>query len=129
MKKQQICILGSTGSIGTQALDVIEQHSDLYEVYCLTANNRVKELCRAYTYLLVVVSPGIRHRQHRCTANCSRSMLASSHDESCGQHQDGIADKRKNNECLVCISVEITLTNSEQVDKNHLRHIRDKQTL
>ena len=43
MKKQQICILGSTGSIGTQALDVIEQHSDLYEVYCLTANNRVKE--------------------------------------------------------------------------------------
>ena len=44
MKKQQICILGSTGSIGTQALDVIEQHSDLYEVYCLTANNRVKEL-------------------------------------------------------------------------------------
>ncbi len=44
MKKQQICILGSTGSIGTQALDVIEQHSDLYEVYCLTANNRLKEL-------------------------------------------------------------------------------------
>ena len=44
MKKQQICILGSTGSIGTQALDVIEQHSDLYEVYCLTANNRVQEL-------------------------------------------------------------------------------------
>ena len=46
MKKQQICILGSTGSIGTQALDVIEQHSDLYEVYCLTANNRVKELAQ-----------------------------------------------------------------------------------
>lgn len=44
MKKQQICILGSTGSIGTQALDVIEQHSDLYEVYCLTANNRVQKL-------------------------------------------------------------------------------------
>ena len=46
MKKQQICILGSTGSIGTQALDVIEQHSDLYEVYCLTANHRVKELAQ-----------------------------------------------------------------------------------
>mgnify|MGYP002623743225 CR=1 FL=1 len=42
--KQQICILGSTGSIGTQALDVIEQHADRYEVYCLTANNRWKEL-------------------------------------------------------------------------------------
>ena len=41
MKKRQIAILGSTGSIGTQALEVIEEHSDLYEVYCLTANNRV----------------------------------------------------------------------------------------
>ncbi len=42
--KKQICILGSTGSIGTQALDVIEQHADLYETYCLTANNRYEEL-------------------------------------------------------------------------------------
>lgn len=42
--KKQIAILGSTGSIGTQALEVIEEHSDLHEVYCLTANNRVKEL-------------------------------------------------------------------------------------
>jgi len=44
MKKKQICILGSTGSIGTQALQVIEEHSDLYEVYALTANNRVELL-------------------------------------------------------------------------------------
>ena len=44
--KKQICILGSTGSIGTQALDVIAQHPDLYEVYCLTANNRVAELAQ-----------------------------------------------------------------------------------
>lgn len=42
--KKQICILGSTGSIGTQALDIIAQYSDLYEVYALTANNRVDEL-------------------------------------------------------------------------------------
>lgn len=42
--KQQICILGSTGSIGTQALDVIRQHADRYEVYCLTANNSVEKL-------------------------------------------------------------------------------------
>lgn len=41
---KQICILGSTGSIGTQALDVIEQHSDRYEVHCLTANNRYEML-------------------------------------------------------------------------------------
>lgn len=44
MKKQQICILGSTGSIGTQALDVINQHPDCYEVYCLTANNHWQQL-------------------------------------------------------------------------------------
>lgn len=44
MNKQQICILGSTGSVGTQALDVIAQHSDIYEAYCLTANNSVEKL-------------------------------------------------------------------------------------
>jgi len=44
MKKRQIAILGSTGSIGTQALQVIDEHHDLYEVYCLTANNKVELL-------------------------------------------------------------------------------------
>ena len=44
MSKRQIAILGSTGSIGTQALQVIEEHSDLYEVYCLTANNKIELL-------------------------------------------------------------------------------------
>jgi len=43
-KKRQIAILGSTGSIGTQALQVIAEHSDRYEVYCLTANNKVELL-------------------------------------------------------------------------------------
>ncbi len=42
--KKQIAILGSTGSIGTQALQVIEEHSDLYEAYVLTANNQVELL-------------------------------------------------------------------------------------
>ncbi|MDE6151376.1 MAG: 1-deoxy-D-xylulose-5-phosphate reductoisomerase [Prevotella sp.] len=42
--KKQICILGSTGSIGTQALEVIEEHSNLYEVYCLTAYRHVEML-------------------------------------------------------------------------------------
>ena len=42
--KKQIAILGSTGSIGTQALQVIEEHPDEYEAYVLTANNRVDEL-------------------------------------------------------------------------------------
>ncbi len=38
---KRIAILGSTGSIGTQALQVIEEHPDLYEAYVLTANNSV----------------------------------------------------------------------------------------
>jgi 1-deoxy-D-xylulose-5-phosphate reductoisomerase len=46
MKKRQIAILGSTGSIGTQALQVIEEHSELYEVYCLTANNKIELLAQ-----------------------------------------------------------------------------------
>ncbi len=39
--KRQLAILGSTGSIGTQALEVVAEHSDLFEVYALTANNQV----------------------------------------------------------------------------------------
>lgn len=66
MKKQQICILGSTGSIGTQALDVIEQHSDLYKVYCLTANNRVQELAeqaRKFHPAAVVIANEARYEE------------------------------------------------------------------
>ncbi len=57
--KKQICILGSTGSIGTQALDVIRQHPDRYEVYCLTANNRYEmlaEQAREYRPAAVVIA-------------------------------------------------------------------------
>lgn len=43
-KKKQIAILGSTGSIGTQALEVISEHSNLFEVEVLTANNNSKLL-------------------------------------------------------------------------------------
>ena len=44
IKKKQIAILGSTGSIGSQALQVVAEHPDLYEVYALTANNSVEQL-------------------------------------------------------------------------------------
>lgn len=44
--RKRICILGSTGSIGTQALDVIRQHSDLYEAYVLTAYNNADLLIK-----------------------------------------------------------------------------------
>ena len=43
-EKKQIAILGSTGSIGTQALQVIEAHADMFEVYALTANNNASLL-------------------------------------------------------------------------------------
>lgn len=44
--KRKIAILGSTGSIGTQTLDVIREHSDRFEVYAITANNQVDLLIK-----------------------------------------------------------------------------------
>ena len=58
MKKRQLAILGSTGSIGTQALEVVSEHSDLFEVYALTANNQVDLLinqARKYMPEVVVI--------------------------------------------------------------------------
>ena len=43
-QKRTIAILGSTGSIGTQTLQVVEEHPECFEVYALTANDRVDEL-------------------------------------------------------------------------------------
>ena len=68
MTKQQICILGSTGSIGTQALDVIQQHSDRYQVYALTANNSVELLAkqaREFQPAAVVIANEARYDQLR----------------------------------------------------------------
>lgn len=46
IKKRTIAILGSTGSIGTQTLDVVREHADRFEVYALTANNNVELLIK-----------------------------------------------------------------------------------
>ena len=58
--KKQIAILGSTGSIGTQALQVIEEHPDLYEVYALTANNKVdllvEQVCKFHPEAVVIAN-------------------------------------------------------------------------
>ena len=59
MEKKRIAILGSTGSIGTQALQVIDEHSDLYEAYVITANNSVGKLieqARKYVPEAVVIA-------------------------------------------------------------------------
>ena len=45
-KRRKIAILGSTGSIGTQALDVISRHADRFEAYVLVANNSVELLVK-----------------------------------------------------------------------------------
>lgn len=64
--KKQICILGSTGSIGTQALDVIRQHPDLYEAYALTANDSVEKLAeqaREFNPAAVVIANESRYEE------------------------------------------------------------------
>ena len=55
--KQTVAILGSTGSIGTQTLDVIDRHSELFEVYALTAHSNIDLLVeQAKRYLPEVVA-------------------------------------------------------------------------
>lgn len=68
-KKQQICILGSTGSIGTQALEVIAEHADLYEVYCLTAFNQVELLAQQARQFMpaAVVIANEAHYERLCS--------------------------------------------------------------
>ena len=64
--KKQIAILGSTGSIGTQALQVIEEHPDRYEAYVLTANNRVDDLiaqARKFKPEAVVIANETKYQQ------------------------------------------------------------------
>ncbi len=66
MKKKKIAILGSTGSIGTQALQVIDEHPDLYEAYALTANNQVEllaEQARKFKPAVVVIANEAKYLQ------------------------------------------------------------------
>ena len=60
MNKRRVAILGSTGSIGRQALDVIRQHRDLFEVELLTANNSSELLiaqAREFAVNSAVINP------------------------------------------------------------------------
>lgn len=63
-KKRKIAILGSTGSIGTQALDVISKHPGRFEAYALTANNQVElliEQARRFLPEIVVIANESKH--------------------------------------------------------------------
>ena len=66
--KRKICILGSTGSIGTQALQVIEEHSDLFEAHVLTAGNNADLLisqARKFVPCAVVIADKSKYDQVR----------------------------------------------------------------
>ncbi|GAF02858.1 1-deoxy-D-xylulose-5-phosphate reductoisomerase [Saccharicrinis fermentans] len=64
--KKRIAVLGSTGSIGTQTLDVISKHPDKFEVEVLTANNRIGKLveqCRKFVPNTVVIGNEAKYKQ------------------------------------------------------------------
>lgn len=64
--KRKICILGSTGSIGTQALEVIDAHDDLFEAYVLTAGNNADLLikqARKFLPCAVVIADESKYTQ------------------------------------------------------------------
>ena len=63
-QRKRICILGSTGSIGTQTLQVIEEHADLFEAYVLTANTQADLLiaqARKFQPACVVIADESRY--------------------------------------------------------------------
>lgn len=65
-KKRQIAILGSTGSIGTQTLQVVEEHPERFEVYAITAGTRVNELieqARKFLPRVAVIADDSKYQQ------------------------------------------------------------------
>ena len=65
-KRRKIAVLGSTGSIGTQALDVISKHADRFEAYVLVANNSVELLIKQAREMMpevVVISNKDKYKQ------------------------------------------------------------------
>ena len=63
---KNIAILGSTGSIGTQTLDVVRQHPDRFSVYMISANNSAElliEQARAFRVPHVVICNPSKYNQ------------------------------------------------------------------
>ena len=72
IRKKQIAILGSTGSIGTQALEVIAEHSDRFEARILTANTRwqlLAEQARRFLPAAVVIADDRHYEALRSAIN------------------------------------------------------------
>ena len=88
--RQRVCILGATGSVGTNTLDVIARHPERFEVFALTAHSRVDELfeqCVRWRPRFAALGDSrsanaLRPRRHfdhslrRCS--CSRARASSS---------------------------------------------------
>jgi 1-deoxy-D-xylulose-5-phosphate reductoisomerase len=71
--KQQVLILGSTGSIGVNTLDVMALHPDLYQVFALTASTSVEALfvqCQQYQPVFAIMADAASGRdlKQRCAA-------------------------------------------------------------
>ncbi|TDP11745.1 1-deoxy-D-xylulose 5-phosphate reductoisomerase [Roseateles asaccharophilus] len=79
---QKVCVLGSTGSIGTSTLDVLARHPDRYEVFALSAMSRVEELaaqCLQYRPRYAVLpeaSLAARLRELLRAQGCATEVLA-----------------------------------------------------
>ena len=77
--KRVIAVLGSTGSIGTQTLQVVEEHPECFEVYALTANDRVEELieqARKFRPEAVVIANEEKYEQLKECLWCCRLRLS-----------------------------------------------------
>lgn len=93
--KKQICILGSTGSIGTQALDVIRQHPDLYEAYALTANDSVEKLAeqaREFNPAAVVIANEARYEELKAKLADTNVKVYAGHKALCEIVEAGPVD-------------------------------------
>ena len=93
--KKQICILGSTGSIGTQALDVIRQHPDLYEAYALTANDSVEKLAeqaREFNPAAVVIANEARYEELKAKLADTDVKVYAGHEALCEIVEAGPVD-------------------------------------
>lgn len=93
--KKQICILGSTGSIGTQALDVIRQHPDFYEAYALTANDSVEKLAeqaREFNPAAVVIANEARYEELKAKLADTDVKVYAGHKALCELVEAGPVD-------------------------------------
>ncbi|MCQ2156281.1 MAG: 1-deoxy-D-xylulose-5-phosphate reductoisomerase [Bacteroidales bacterium] len=86
MGKRRIAILGSTGSIGTQTLDVIRQHRDMFEVELISANNSVQllaEQAREFDANNVVICNEARYDELNAALADSDSKVWAGVDSLC----------------------------------------------